>query len=277
MIAYRSSVRNACDFHHEHDVDQEVPVPQHSAEMQGRRFLVTGGARGIGSETVTLLAQHGAVGACLDLAPGPTPLPEGWHHVHADLVDDASTAHAVRSAHALLGGLDGVVASAGVVPGWSSIADADLDDYDRVMAVNARGLVSTIKHAAPLLDDGATIVALASLNAWRGDPNLVSYAASKHAVLGIVRSAAMELGRRRIRVNAVGPGPVATAALRSRMAARAERTSTTVEDALDAAARLTALGQIATEHDVAHAVLFLSSAASAATTGQLLKVDGGLL
>ncbi len=74
---------------------------------------------------------------------------------------------------------------------------------------------------APLLHEGAAVVVIASLNAWRGDPNLASYIASKHALLGLVRSAALELGRRGIRVNAVGPGPVATEALLQRIDRRA--------------------------------------------------------
>jgi NAD(P)-dependent dehydrogenase (short-subunit alcohol dehydrogenase family) len=117
---------------------------------------------------------------------------------------------------------------------------------------------------------------MASLNAWRGDGNIASYVASKHAVLGIARSAAIDLGRRGIRVNAIAPGPIATEALLSRMQNRAQGGGLAVEDALTAAASITSLGRIATAADVAGTALFLASDLSLGITGQLLPVDGGL-
>ena len=84
---------------------------------------------------------------------------------------------------------------------WAPIAELDLAEWDAVFAVNARGVVATLKHASPRIRDGGAIVVIASLNSWRGDPNLTTYVASKHAALGIVRSAALDLGRRGIRVN----------------------------------------------------------------------------
>src|SRR5262249_39138903 len=111
---------------------------------------------------------------------------------------------------------------------------------------------------------------------WKGDPNLLSYTASKHAVLGLVRSAALDLGRRGVRVNAIAPGPIATDALLGRMRRRALETGASVEDALAAAARQTALGRIATVAEAAAAALFLASDLPSGITGQLLPVDGGI-
>jgi NAD(P)-dependent dehydrogenase (short-subunit alcohol dehydrogenase family) len=136
--------------------------------------------------------------------------------------------------------------------------------------------MATLKHASARLRDGGAIVVIASLNAWRGDPNLAIYAASKHAVLGLVRSAALDLGARGIRVNAIAPGPVATDALLERMRRRADAGGLPVEDALAVAARDTALGRIATVDDVAGAALLLASELSSGITGVLLPVDGGL-
>ena len=117
---------------------------------------------------------------------------------------------------------------------------------------------------------------IASLNAWRGDGNLISYTASKHAVLGLVRSAALDLGRRGIRVNAVAPGPVATEALLARLRRREASGGAAVEEALAAASSATALGRIATADEVAGAVLFLASDLSSGITGHLLPIDGGI-
>ena len=238
--------------------------------LAGRRTLVTGGASGIGAAVVDRFAREGATGTVVDLADGE--LPGGWAAARADVRDEAALAEAFEAA----GSLDVVVAAAGIVPGWTAVAETDLEDFDAVMAVNSRGVAATVKHAARALRDGGAIVVVGSLNSWRGDPNITSYVASKHAVLGIVRSAALDLGRRGIRVNAVAPGPVATDALLARMEHRSRGGGPTVPQALAQAAKGTALGRMATVEDVAAATLFLAGDLAAATTGHLLPVDGGI-
>jgi NAD(P)-dependent dehydrogenase (short-subunit alcohol dehydrogenase family) len=244
--------------------------------LDGRIALVTGGANGLGAGIVRRFASEGARGVVLDLPPALTDeVPPGWTSVGADVRDDASVAGAfseVADGHARV---DVLVAAAGIVPGWSDVASIDFEQWDDVFGVNVRGMVSTIQHALPLMQRGGAIVAVGSLNSWYGDPNLTTYVASKHAVLGIVRSAALDLGRRGIRVNAIGPGPIATDALLARMARRERELGIPVADALDAAARRTALGRMATIEEVAGAALFLASDLSSGITGHLLPVDAG--
>jgi NAD(P)-dependent dehydrogenase (short-subunit alcohol dehydrogenase family) len=242
--------------------------------VTGRRAVVTGGASGIGAAVAARLAAEGAAGTVLDL---PASLetwsaPTGWSAAEADVTDEAALARALEAAAPI----DILVTAAGIVPPWETTAEVDLERFDRVMAVNARGTLAAIKHATPHLADGGAVVAIASLNSWRGDPNIAAYVASKHAVLGIVRAAALDLGRRDIRVNAVGPGPVATKALLERMARRAQAGEPEVDAALAQAAAGTALGRIATADDVASATLFLASELAGAITGHLLPVDGGI-
>lgn len=252
--------------------------------LHGRRALVTGGAGGIGAAIVARFAHEAATGAVLDLqsALDAAALPDGWEGVAVDVRDEDAVVDAFARIDRLEGvdgdpaALDLVVAAAGVVPPWATIAELDLAEWDTVMAVNARGLAATLKHAASRLRDGGAIVVIASLNSWRGDSNLAIYAASKHAALGVVRSAALDLGRRGIRVNCVAPGPIATDALRARMAAREASGGLSVSAALADAARGTALGRIATPDDVAAATLFLASDLAAGVTGHLLPVDCGL-
>lgn len=247
------------------------------ALLTGRRVLVTGGGRGIGAATVETFAAMGAVGAAVDLPGSAWSLPDGWIGVEADVTREDQVEAAVARAVDHLGAIDGVVAAAGIVPAWQDPADLDLADFDRVLAVNVRGVATTLKHVSDRLGPGASVVAVGSLNSWRGDQNIWSYVASKHAVLGLVRSAAASLGPRGVRVNCVAPGPVATEALRDRMAARAQTTTHSTDQALVAAAAQTALGRIATTADVVHALAFLTSDLAAGITGQLLPVDGGLL
>ena len=240
--------------------------------LEGTFAAVTGGARGLGAGIARRLAAEGARGAVLDLPSVLDEVPDGWEGIPVDVRDEES----VRRGLADVERLDVLVAAAGIVPGWAGIAETDMSKWDEVFAVNVRGIAVVLKHATPVLADGASVVLIGSLNSWRGDPNIASYVASKHAVLGITRSAALDLGRRGIRVNALGPGPVATDALLGRMATRERELGVQVAVALERAAEQTALGRIATVDEVADAALFLASRLSSGITGQLLRVDAGM-
>lgn len=247
-----------------------------TVSLDGARALVTGGANGIGAAIAGRFAQAGAAGVSIDLGSGGT-LPANWHAINADVRFEPEVEEACRSARERLGGpFDLLVTAAGIVPPWGGIAELDLDQWDNLFAINVRGVVATLKHAVPLMSDGGAVVVIGSLNSWRGDGNITGYVASKHAVLGIVRSAAINLGTRGIRVNAIGPGPIATDALRERMSQRAQAGGPPLDQALAAAAAMTSLRRIATVEEVADTALFLASGLSSGITGQLLAVDGGL-
>ena len=172
------------------------------------------------------------------------------------------------------GRLDTVVANAGLVPPWHDTEAIDLGEWDRAFAVNARGVVATIKHAVPRMKPGGAIIAMGSTNSWQGHGKQAAYVASKHAVLGIVRAAARDVGRHGIRVNALCPGPIATDALLGRIRRRAETGGASVDETLRRYAD-TPLGRMPTVKDVAGAALFLASDLSSGITGQLIPVDAG--
>ena len=153
----------------------------------------------------------------------------------------------------------------------------DLALWDEVFAVNVRGVMATIKAAVPAMKQrGGSIVVMGSLTSRQGHARQCLYTATKHAVLGIVRCTALDLGRYAIRVNALGPGPIATEALRGRLARRAAEGGPAVEEALRRHASDAALGRMTTELDVANAALFLASDLAAGVTGQIVPVDSGL-
>lgn len=243
--------------------------------LRGKRAFVTGGAAGLGLAIVQAFATAGARGLALDFAAPAHGLPEGWNHRAGDVRDEEALAHALAGAKQSLGGLDIVVANAGIVPPWHDSEAIDLAEWDEVFAVNVRGVAATLKWAVPLMKPGGgSIIAMASVNASVGHPKQAAYVASKHAVLGIVRATAQDVGRFAIRVNALCPGPVATDALLARLARRQVQGGPPVAEALGLYGK-TALGRMPSQADVAGAALFLASELSSGMTGQSIVVDAG--
>jgi NAD(P)-dependent dehydrogenase (short-subunit alcohol dehydrogenase family) len=239
--------------------------------LAGKVAAVTGGARGLGAAIAAQFRAAGAEVVVLDLPKALAGTDEA-----CDVTDEAQVAAAFARIGAQHGRLDVLVANAGLVPPWRALTDLDTAEWDRVFAVNVRGVALCLKHAVPLMPRGGAVVAMGSIMSERGAAKQALYNATKHAVLGIVRCAAQELGPRGIRVNALGPGPIATEALRRRVAARAADGGPSPEAALAAYDAETPLGRMATEEDVAKAALFLASDLAAAITGRILRVDGGL-
>lgn len=232
-----------------------------------RAGLVTGAASGIGrraagEETVRLITDAGGDAT----------------YVACDVAVAEQCQALVAATLAAYGRLDFAHNNAGIDRS-ALIVDTDDADFERILRVNLWGVWSGMKAQIPAMIEGGggAIVNTSSLAGVIGAPTLGAYVASKHAVLGLVRSAAAAFGPAGVRVNAVAPGPVATEALLDRMAARAAATEHSPEQALAAAAGATALGRIATTDDVVGALAFLTSDLAGGITGQLLPVDGGLL
>lgn len=248
-----------------------------ASALQGRTALVTGGARGLGRAIAETFARHGTAIHVLDREDvlAEAALPSGWGAIPLDL-GAADAEKQLAEAISQLDSLDILVANAGIVPPWRRVAALDVEEWDRVFAVNVRGVALCLKHAAPRLaeaEDGCAIV-MASINAYKAHPDQTLYTASKHAVLGLARAAALDLGRDGVRVNALAPGPILTDALRGRIANRAASGGPSEEAVIDEMAAQTALGRMATPDDVSAAALYLAQAR--AVTGVCLPVEAGL-
>jgi 3alpha(or 20beta)-hydroxysteroid dehydrogenase len=241
--------------------------------------VITGANSGIGAAIANHFAENGERVISLDLKSDSSSLRPGITSTFCDVTEESSTSEALNQVRSEFGLIDVLIVNAGVVPTWQVTEEIDIADFERVVRINLVGSVITLKAATKhLRSPGARIVMTGSINSWKGDPHIASYVASKHGIAGLVKSAAMDLGKRGIRVNAVAPGAVLTDALRTRVLERNENDVAKADAYLKhLATTTTALGRIATIADVVNTVDFLASDKSDAITGQLIHVDGGVL
>ncbi len=252
-------------------------------DFAGKTALVTGATGGMGRAITAALAAAGANVMASDMsdAPGKALLAEladldaatAFHR--ADVGDAAQVEALVAATVERFGALDYAVNAAAIEFETVSLSDCSDDDFDRMMNVNTGGVFSCMKHQirAMLAVEGGTgrsIVNIASTNSFRPQHGQPAYTASKHAVLGLTRSAAFDYARRGIRINAICPGAIDTPMLRNAMERRGR-------DADDTARRLSPLGRFGRPDEIASAVLWLCSDASSFTTGHALAIDGGML
>jgi NAD(P)-dependent dehydrogenase (short-subunit alcohol dehydrogenase family) len=175
--------------------------------------IVTGAAGGIGSATVAELAHRGARVLAVDVDASTIPIPGDGVVAHAaDVSDAASVEGMVQAALEHFGSLNAIFNNAGIFGRWLPTADYPDEVFDRVLAVNIRGVQLGMKHAIPALRaaGGGRIVNTASTGALVGVGSAGAYVASKHAVLGLTRCAALEVHGDGITVNALCPGPTDT-------------------------------------------------------------------
>jgi NAD(P)-dependent dehydrogenase (short-subunit alcohol dehydrogenase family) len=243
-----------------------------TARMAGHRVLVTGGARGLGEAFVRALVAAGATVALGDvLHERGTKLAGelGAHYLPMDMADPQAIDAAVAAAAAALGGLDGLVNNAAITnSGGKTMAELDVETWDRVMAVNVRGVWLASRAAHPHLKASGRgrIVNLASDTALWGAPRLMAYVSSKGAVISMTRSMARELGDDGIAVNAIAPGLTMVEATEYVPEARHRHYQ-----------EGRAIKRAQMPDDLIAALLFLLGPDSGYVTGQVLPVNGGFV
>jgi NAD(P)-dependent dehydrogenase (short-subunit alcohol dehydrogenase family) len=242
--------------------------------MQDRRVIITGASSGIGLETARLFLAEGARVALLDLDGGKAAaasLGKDAKGIACDVTDEASVKKAVKAAARALGGVDGLVNSAGV-SFWRPLAETSYEDWRRVHSIDLDGPFLVTREALPLLRaaGGGTIVNLASGAGMRPLPHLGAYCSAKAGLVMLSRALALEFASENIRVNAVAPGPIYTPMLERTLSRVPDREAKMQEF-------LTRVGmrRLGTPEEVAKTILFLSCAESSFTTGAVIEVDGG--
>ena len=248
--------------------------------LEGKVAVVTGGAGGIGIATARKLVSEGARVLLVDLAEGALREAaraigsEAATIVTGDVTKPEDNERMIRAAVERHGGVDILVANAGIEGTVKPIPEFPVETFDKVLAVNVRGVWLGMKYAIPEIAKrgGGSIVILSSIAGLHGFAGVSAYVTSKHAVIGMMRTAALECAPMKIRVNTVNPSPVETRMMRSLEAGLTPGDASAAKEAIRSQIPMQRYGM---PDDIAKLMLFLASDDSAFITGSVYMADGG--
>lgn len=247
--------------------------------LDGKVALITGAAGSIGAASARALVAEGARVVVTDLDQGRVAALASELGAAvaaaavADVTDSAQVRAAVQLAIDRFGGLDVAFANAGISGAIAPIGEYPEDAFDAVLAVNVRGPFLVAKHALAVMRDGGSLIINSSVVGLTSDRGIAGYATSKHAVVGLMRTAAKDVADRGIRVNTIHPGPVDNAFQHQ---IEVTATGAPVDRAAAIFEAKIPLGRHAQAEEIARTVVFLAGDDSSFVTGHTLAVDGGL-
>jgi len=256
------------------------------ADFDGKVVMITGAASGFGALAAGEFAARGArLMLCDRNGDGVARVAERLRgdgtrveHAEVDVSDDAAMGAFINDGAAALGGLDIALNNAGIGNGVVPLPDIPMEDYDRVMAINARGVFIGMRHQIPLMRQrgGGVILNTASAAGLVGSGFLSAYAASKHAVVGMTKAAADECARHNIRVNCICPSFASTPMVEAMGDQVGARHNISREDAYTRIAARVPLRRVAEPAEVVQAMIWICSPGNSFMTGQAIAIDGGL-
>ncbi len=240
-----------------------------------RRVLITAGAGGIGLAMARAFVATGARVWVTDVDDSAlAALPEGIRGDAVDVADEAAMAVLLARIGREWGGLDVVCANAGIKGPTASVAEMPLEGWRECLAVNLDGAFLTAKHAIPLMGRGGMVLFTSSTAGIYGFPYRSPYAAAKWAVIGLMKTLAMELGPKGIRVNAILPGSVNGPRIDRVFADEAVAKGMTPDAVRAGYEQGTALRSLVDPEDIANMAIFLASDGARLVSGQAITVDG---
>lgn len=240
--------------------------------------IVTGGANGIGKSIVQALLDCGAKVAVVDVSDMPEPASEKVFHIKADVTNKDQVQKMVENVVHHFGRIDILVNNAGIST-MDYVVDIKEEDWEKTMDVNAKGVYLCTQAVANVLKiqgEGGKIVNISSQAGKNGYRLMGSYVASKHAVLGLTKVAAIELAKDQINVNAVCPGIVETEMKHRERIIGGKLRGMTADDIETEDRQQIPLGRTAVPEDISNVVVFLASKFSDYMTGQAINVTGGM-
>jgi NAD(P)-dependent dehydrogenase (short-subunit alcohol dehydrogenase family) len=254
-----------------------------SERFVGKTVIVTGAAGGIGRATVEHLAREGAQIVAVDLKQSKldealelaTSVGVEAIAVGADVSNESDVQRYVEEALTRFGGVDALFNNAGIEGAVAPMEEYPVDEFEKVMSVNVTGVFLGIKHVVPALRTrgGGAIVNTSSVAGLTGNAFISAYVASKHAVIGLTRSAAQAYGGDGIRTNAICPSPIETRMMRSLEEGLSDGAPEEVKEMMESRIPI---GRYGTPEEVASLVAFLCSDEARFINGGIYTVDGGM-
>ncbi|REJ24830.1 SDR family NAD(P)-dependent oxidoreductase [Caldibacillus debilis] len=252
------------------------------ARLDGKAAVITGGAGGIGKETAKLFLQEGAKVVLVDLFDEALEKAKNELSsfgevltVRADVTKEEDVKNYVKVAYEHFGKIDVFFNNAGIEGKVQPITEITVEDFEKVQKVNVLGVFLGLKHVLPIMmkQGHGSIINTSSVAGLGGTPGVAPYVASKHAVIGLTKVAALEAAKANVRVNSIHPSPVNTRMMRS---LEKGFNPENAEEAKEEFTKSIPLGRYAEPSDIAKLVLFLASDESAFITSAEYRIDGGM-